>query len=238
MSCHFVIRCIVLCCLAMWVGCNSDSNRAEKGEDARASKKASGKKESKGRYSGKSLDGWKTQYDEMVSQLNLDDQESAKLKSAFESKLKPVKEWYAENGDRLAGLESKMKSALKEKSLSKMREFKSKATALRDEVLKLHEKYDQAIEDALSDEKRWKWFAHNNVQRIVKNGESLELSDSQIEKMYQIAYDAVVAAKSEHSPEQKGYGKLLDQFKSKVLNASQKKSFDALLKRKPLSFMY
>ena len=219
----FVFSCI----LVTMTGCSSGTSSS--GSNSAADANA---------YSGKTLADWREQFDEIITLLTLDESDQDRLKQIFETHSKTLQEWYARHGQDLAEAEKKMFDAAKEKRLSEFRKYKAQASSLRDEGMKLHDRFDEAVEQSLPQQKRFEWYAHRNVQRLTRHIESLALSDDQMERLKQQALSAVLESESERSPEQAGYAKLLSWFKSRLLTAEQKTKFEGLLKKKPLSFVY
>jgi len=170
----------------------------------------------------------------MTAVLELSDQEKAKLKTAFEARAEAITRWRAENGAKLAQFEQEMKQAAKARDLADLRQAKSKAEPLRNELRELSQTHQANIREALSPEYRRQWEAHQVSERILDIMQPLTLSDQQISQVRTEAISAVRASVNEPNPGSAAYLKLERMVELSVLETEQRQAFQEIKKKNPL----
>jgi DNA mismatch repair ATPase MutS len=157
----------------------------------------------------------------MQSALSLSDEEFAKVQEVFEARESEVSVWMAANGAKLEQLEKKMASAAKARDLTGVRNATSQAKPLRNELRELVATFRDAIPDALSEDNRFAWAAHQLSQRLLELMDELNLAPEQIEQIEAESHSAIQYAANESNPASAGFLTLEKFAETKVLTKDQ-----------------
>lgn len=173
-------------------------------------------------------------YAEMVSVLELTDEESANLQGAYRARNEAHSTWMAENGAKLTRLEREMAEAAKARDLSGVKASKAQAEPLRDELRNLLDAHQEAIHAALSAENQERWKAHLLGNRLLKLMEPLDLSEEQVSEVHAQAVLAVQASANESNPEAAGFLQLEKSVEASVLSSAQRQAYEGVKEKNPL----
>lgn len=171
---------IAILCIALMVGgCSKRNDPAGSLGEADGSAAESAPDSSHG---GKARSD-RSEYERMVAVLELSDEETARLKEAFDARDEEIGRWEAEHGERLKGLESQIMAATKKRRLAEMKSATAQAKPLRQELLALVAKHKFQIFMTLPEEKRAEWDAHRLHRRLAGLIGPRNLSDDQVEQI-------------------------------------------------------
>jgi hypothetical protein len=220
-----------ICCTL--VSCARDAAERDappsKSSDSTTSESPAGDQDS-----SSSARDWKAEFEEMVSTLELNDQEAAKLKQAFEKREGALAAWFNEKGAQLKELEKEMLAAARNRDLPGVRDLKEKAQPLRDELRKTAETLEASIRAALPESRRVEWEAHRLAKRLIGLMESLKLSAEQVATIDFKAAEALKFAAGEKNPQAAGFLKLERDVEQSVLTPEQREPYQAIKKKNPL----
>ncbi len=223
------VRRIATMCLVLMVGCGPEDSANKK--TLVVPEVSPNAVESAG---GEADPGWENEFDMMASNLQLSDDESARLREAFEVREIEISEWKATQGTRLESMEKRMLQAAKSRDLSGVRSAKSKAEPLRDELRALIDKHQDAIECALSADSLAAWAAFQLTTRLTDLMQELSLTPAQIEQIRSAAATVVENSSHEDNPQAAGFLALEREVESQILTAEQKVAYETIKKKNPM----
>jgi len=219
---------IAILCIALMVGgCSKRNDPADGPGKAGGSAVESAPDSSHG---GKAR-GDRSEYEPMVAVLELSDEETARLKEAFDARDEEIGRWEAEHGERLKGLESQMMAAAKKRRLAEMRSAIAQAKPLRQGLLALVAKHKFQIFMTLPEEKRVEWDAHRLHRRLAGLMEPLNLSDDQVEQIRAKSMEIAATIErptAEAGPLPRAYLAFEKAVESHVLTAEQRGEFETI----------
>ncbi len=181
---------------------------------------------------------WADELNQMATILDLNDEEKAKLKTSFKEQAKIVGEFWNETGKQLNELERKIKSAVKEKSLTNMRELIAAAKPMRERFQKLLEERERALLDALSPARREQWMGYRLVERFWKLTKSMTFSDEQKSKIKQLAVQAAKSVAGKPNPTAAGFLDLEKMIEEQVLDPNQQKAYESIKSKNKLRSLF
>jgi len=185
-----------------------------------------------------SPDEWKTEFAIMNRVLQLSDEESRHLQSAFMAREKEITRWKNENGARLQQLEAQMRSAARSKEPAGVRTATSQATPLRNELRELVADHAEKIDSILTRQNQLAWSAHLLSERVIDLMKDVSLTSRQIDQINAQAVLAVQDSAKQKNPEAFGYLELERFAESKILTADQLSVWEPIRKKHPMRSLY
>jgi len=222
-------RAIPLVCLVLIGGCRPDGSASSDSPKPPVAPSVAADSESVAAGSD-----WKEEFDTMTTAVPLSNEESARLRAAFEFREEEVSQWMASNGARLEGFEKQMRQAAKSKDLSGVRSAKSKAEPLRNELRALIEKHQAEIEGALSADNAVAWASWQLTTRLTDLMQDLSLTPVQVAEIRTAAGTAVENSAGEKNPRAAGFLALERAVESQILTADQRTAYEAVKKKNPM----
>ncbi len=222
---------ILTCCLALTIGACSPSAKNDSSNSGDSDPSKSNAAETKQNKIKKSLDEWKIVFAEMQQVLELSNDESEKLKQTFEHQVNLLKQWYDENGAKIAEGDRQIRDAARDRNLAAVRKIQQEVGAVKRKGMAMHAAMDAAVLQALSESHRHRWLGHRLAARFLQLTEPLKLSDEQKTQINQLAIDAAKQTSSTPNPQAAGFLELEKKAEAQVLNATQKSDYAAIKKR-------
>lgn len=199
----------------MLIGCDvpSNSSQSDGGQDGGTSKK-------KGPF-----DGWQSDYKQMVTVLELNDEDSAALKAEFEKHVKIYDEWNEQYGDKYRKSFREIVNAAKNKNLSRIRNVSPEEKKLREQFLKIGTDQAAGVVNVLSEENRNKWRGHLISEHFFELADKMEFSDQQKQAIRQAAIDAAGVKANEPNPKAAGFAEFEKQIERSVFDQNQRSEY-------------
>jgi|GEM_PF-1098734 len=194
--------------------------KAEKGEKAEKPAKEKKAPELRGQYAM------------MVSELNLNDEQKAKLTEAVKAKTEALAEWKKTNGQKMKELGAQMKEATEK---DKKAELKKQMDELGAQQKALAEKHDAAIRNVLTEEQKARWAGFMTYQQAMRLFRKVELTDEQKAKVKEICTKHADAYQK--AADRKAKAEAMNQIKTEVsetvLTAEQKEAISKPKEKAP-----
>jgi len=202
----------------------SSSDSSETGTEAQTG----GSEDRSGPMSGRSLDNWKNVFAEMTDVLQLDPAQQERLKSTFEEHVTRLKAWYEQHGATIARADRQAIQAARNRDLATIRKLKEEVTPRREEVARMHQEMDRAIDMALDEDKRFRWQGHRLAARLFELCEDFEWSEGQKERITELAVEAAKRVQSTPNPQAAGFIELEKRVEREVFNQQQRTEYQEI----------
>jgi pyoverdine/dityrosine biosynthesis protein Dit1 len=178
------------------------------------------------------------EYERMVTILNLNDAECARLKETFKAGDEAIKGWKSSGeGIKLVQLEKQMKKAAKNRNLREMKQLIGEAKPLRSFYKGIIKTHHENILKALSPDKRKQWNAYRLADELINLMEPLGLSDDQIRQIQRSALSSIEKTINQSNVQNKtmsrAYLNLTRTMENDVLTERQRQAYGQI-KRKIL----
>ncbi len=183
------------------------------------------------------LGDWQSNYNEMVSALQLDAGDQASLESAFLERDRRLRDWFdSPRGRRLIELEALLAKEAQSRDLQSVRAITAEGKPLRAEVADLIKASDEEVLAALTPEQGRAWEGYLLSNRLLELMESLELSPGQIETLRNSAPRFLDQAKQagEPNPPAAAFLQYEQWAERQVLDPVQQGMYAAVKRKNPL----
>lgn len=214
--------------IAVVLGCSNPNSSSENEESARELVKTSEK-----------FSKIQTEFDEMMSVLNLEAEASAKLTQVHETNFQKWIDWDTEFGLEISEIRKKALDAAKDKDLRRIKEMnaqgdKDRVAALVNQERELRDSYYSELFEAIPEEERQIWKAHTVAKKLLIFLGPVDLTDDQAIEIRTKAKDAILLVKVNENWRGAGTAQLEKLFENQIIRPDQKAAFEKLKKEQPM----